>query len=123
MSFSNIQKWLPSISEHQVEWLMVSTALAFLIWVMLALFIYWRRAKTNLTPVDVPAPNRDASPDFLRIDHEKRQQALERGDEYAQSISSDTFPNRSVVLCKGFFGWASLILATAAIVVALMKTL
>ncbi len=70
-----------------VDLLLKSTMIAGLAWLALTVFIYWRRSVTNLTPVDVPAPNRAAQPDFLSIDHSKAKSALRRGDQFEKTLN------------------------------------
>lgn len=69
-----------------VDVLLKSTVIAGMAWLVLTVFIYWRRSVTNLTPVDVPSPNPDAQPDFLSIDHAKRKSALKRGDQFERTL-------------------------------------
>lgn len=106
-----------------IDLLINGTAIVAGVWLALAIFVYWRRQQTNLTPVDVPSANPDAQPDFLGVDKKKQSAALKRGDEYARSlekrgqgsrVSSQSSPFHWI---KKTAGYAALVLACLLIVV------
>ena len=67
--------------------LMINASAALLLtWLAMALFVYWRRKTTNLTPVDVPSAKKNAQPDFLSVDKKARKAAMKRGDKYAREL-------------------------------------
>ena len=57
------------------------------IWLILNIFIYWRRSVTNLTPVEAPSSNSKAQPRFLSLDKRARKRALKRGDAHAETLT------------------------------------
>lgn len=112
-----IDKWLSRFEQSHFEWLLTFTVLVTLTWIVLAIFMYWRRAVTNLTPVDVPAANRDATPDFLQVDKQKQKEALQRGDAYAAQLENPTRQLQKVSMLKTVCGYFALTLAGCALAV------
>lgn len=105
-----------------IDLLINGTAIAAGVWLALAIFIYWRRQQTNLTPVDVPSANPAAQPDFLSVDKKKQMAALKRGDEYARSLEKANDPRAqkrhdAFYWVKKTVGYAALVLAFLLIVV------
>lgn len=105
-------RFIPSNWPIDVDLLINITVGIALVWLALTIFVYWRRASTNLTPVDVPSVNPDAQPDFLRVDKKKRKAALKRGDDYVRELEQanrkPSHPIRSQPL-----GWIKTILGYA----------
>ena len=57
-------------------------------WLLLSIFVFWRRAATNLTPVHAATVNPKAEPDFLTVDKKARKAALQRGAEADARIAA-----------------------------------
>lgn len=56
------------------------------IWLAITVFVWWRRSASNLTPVNAAEKNRKADPDFLKVDHKARAEAIERGEAFDKEI-------------------------------------
>ncbi|MDX1294342.1 MAG: hypothetical protein R3265_16115 [Hyphomonas sp.] len=56
------------------------------IWLGITVFVLWRRASSNLTPVNAAEKSRKAQPDFLKVDKKARAEALERGDAFDKEL-------------------------------------
>lgn len=56
------------------------------IWLGITVFVLWRRASSNLTPVNAAEKNRKAQPDFLKVDKKARAEALERGETFDKEL-------------------------------------
>lgn len=52
------------------------------VWLLLVLLIILRRRASNLTPIHAAKVNRNATPDFLSVDHKKQKQMLKDGATY-----------------------------------------
>lgn len=82
---------LPEMAELRgwmnIDLLLNLTMIVTAIWLILNIFIYWRRSVTNLTPVEAPSPNSRTQPAFLSRDRKARKKALRRGDAYAKSLT------------------------------------
>lgn len=89
-------------------------------WILASIVVLWRRGLMNLTPVEVPSPNRNAVPDFLTVDHGKRNAALERGDQYARERDNEPLPPAKLPLSYRVLGWVALGLSSIAIGLALV---
>lgn len=63
-----------------------AAAIFAVIWVVISLFVYWRRRSSNLTPVEAARRRKSAQPDFLSVDHEKRAAALDRADAFESEL-------------------------------------
>lgn len=111
-----IDKWLSKFEQSHFEWLLTVSVLVTLAWIVLSVFVYWRRATTNLTPVDLPAANRNATPDFLSVDYEKRNKALQSGDHYAAQ-RNEVARSQRILRFKKVFGWLAFVLAIAALAI------
>jgi hypothetical protein len=70
--------WLVSMM-----WLTVAIAL---VWMASSLFLYMRRRASNLTSASGARVQGDASPDFLKVDHKARKDAMERGEDYDKAL-------------------------------------
>lgn len=56
------------------------------IWLAITVFVLWRRASSNLTPVHAAEKSRKAQPDFLKVDKKARAEALERGEAFDKEL-------------------------------------
>ena len=56
------------------------------VWLAISIFVWWRRAASNLTPVNAAQKKRKAQPDFLKIDDKARREALERGEGFDKEL-------------------------------------
>lgn len=95
-------------------WLCVGFAA---LWLVLSLFDRWRRRKYNLTYAE--SGGTASEPDFLKVDHEKRRAALERGKPAAPVAVAAPAPTRYGRLA----GYAATLFAVFALVVAVLKAM
>lgn len=65
----------------------VATALVGGLWIVLWLFILWRRKASNLTSATGAKVQKDAAPDFLSVDREKRQAQIKAGEAYDKKLT------------------------------------
>ncbi|HVY88616.1 MAG TPA: hypothetical protein VG942_07090 [Hyphomonadaceae bacterium] len=63
------------------------TAVVVAIWLVSFIFILLRRNATNLTPTQNASVKKSAEPDFLKVDHKKREEAIKRGEEFAEKLT------------------------------------
>lgn len=56
------------------------------IWLAITVFVIWRRASSNLTPVNAAGKSGKAQPDFLKVDKKARAEALERGEAFDKEL-------------------------------------
>lgn len=56
------------------------------VWLAITVFVVWRRRASNLTPVNLPDKNRKSQPDFLKVDHKAREQAIKRGESFEKEL-------------------------------------
>lgn len=56
------------------------------IWLAVSVFIWWRRAASNLTVTSGATPNKKAQPDFLKPDAKARAEAIKRGERFDQEL-------------------------------------
>ena len=71
------------------EWLtyLMWGAVAFAaLWLVSTIFIHMRRRATNLTSAQQAGVNKNAAPDFMRVDHKARDEAMKRGEAYDQEL-------------------------------------
>lgn len=64
----------------------ITIALA-LVWLVLALIAWWRRSAYNLTVASTADRSKKAQPDFLNVDKEAREEAVERGDDHEDELA------------------------------------
>ncbi|MEO5938003.1 MAG: hypothetical protein ABIQ43_03225 [Sphingomonas sp.] len=57
------------------------------LWIFLALVAWWRRRAYNLTIASTARRNKKAEPDFLHVDKEAREAAIERGHEHETELT------------------------------------
>jgi hypothetical protein len=75
---------LETISDSFVFPVMIVIGVA---WIAIWLFIYWRRKASNLTIANKAKVQKDAPPDFLKVDHKKREEAIARGEAYEEVLT------------------------------------
>ena len=71
------------------EWLtyLMWGAVAFAaLWLVSTIFIHMRRRATNLTSAQQAGVNKSAAPDFMKVDHKARDEAMKRGEAYDQEL-------------------------------------
>lgn len=69
-----------------VEPLLYVTMAIVAIWAASSLFVYMRRRASNLTSAHETGVKKDASPDFMKVDHKARDAAMQRGEAYDQKL-------------------------------------
>jgi site-specific recombinase len=69
-----------------IEPLLYVTMAIVAIWVASSLFVYMRRRASNLTSAHQTGVKKDASPDFMKVDHKAREAAMQRGEAYDQTL-------------------------------------
>lgn len=62
------------------------TAIVTAIWIAISVFVWWRRAATNLTPVNSAPRKAGREPDFLSVDRKARAAAIARGEDYDKAL-------------------------------------
>ena len=62
------------------------TMVSVAIWLAITIFVRWRRSASNLTPVNAAGKNKNAQPDFLKVDQSARSEAIERGESFDKEI-------------------------------------
>lgn len=83
---------LAEIEQQITSWMNVDlflniTLIVTAIWLIMTVFILWRRHVTNLTVVEAAEPNKKIKPAFLKADKKARAEALKRGDAYADELT------------------------------------
>lgn len=71
------------------EWIvyLLWAAAAFAaLWLISTIFIHMRRSATNLTSAQQAGVRKDAAPDFLKVDHKARDEAMKRGEAFDQEL-------------------------------------
>jgi hypothetical protein len=71
------------------EWItyLMWGAVAFAaLWLVSTIFIHMRRRATNLTSAQQAGVNKNAAPDFMKVDHKARDAAMKRGEAYDQEL-------------------------------------
>ncbi|MAN45954.1 MAG: hypothetical protein GYB49_08885 [Alphaproteobacteria bacterium] len=64
------------------------------IWLGLTVFVLWRRHASNLTPVNSAEKSRKAQPDFLKVDHKARAEAIKRGEAFEKELDQRDIAER-----------------------------
>lgn len=77
---SDLPTWL--------EPLLYVTMILVAIWVVSSLFVYMRRRASNLTSAHQTGVKKDASPDFMKVDHKARDAAMQRGEAYEETLAA-----------------------------------
>jgi hypothetical protein len=71
------------------DWLtyVMWAAVAFAaLWLVATIFIQMRRRATNLTSAQQAGVKKDATPDFMTVDHKAREAAIQRGETYDKEL-------------------------------------
>jgi hypothetical protein len=66
----------------------VATAVVGAFWIACWLFIVLRRRASNLTSASSAPVQKDAAPDFLKVDHAKRDAAIKAGEAYGKELTA-----------------------------------
>ena len=66
----------------------MATAIIGAFWIVCWLFIAMRRRASNLTSASSAKVQKDAAPDFLKVDHAKRDAAIKAGDAYGKELTA-----------------------------------
>lgn len=72
-----------------IELLLNITVVSAAVWLVLTVFIWWRRSASNLTPVNAARKNQKAEPDFLSVDRKGRAQAEARGEAFDKELEKE----------------------------------
>lgn len=78
------------IDQYIPEWVSPVLWIAVLIaavWFALTLFVYMRRRASNLTSAHNAGVHKDASPDFLKVDHKAREAQIKRGENFEKELT------------------------------------
>jgi len=71
------------------EWMLLlmygAVALAG-IWLVATVFIHMRRRATNLTSAQQAGVRKNAAPDFMKVDHKAREEAMKRGETFEKEL-------------------------------------
>lgn len=84
----NVVSRVPPEAWPLIDRLFQITVAVAAIWLVLTVFVYWRRRQTNLTPVTAPRKSKKAQPDFLNVDHKARREAMERGEAFERQLEA-----------------------------------
>lgn len=79
----------PAASIVLPDWMLylMWAAVAFAaLWLVSAIFIQMRRRATNLTSAQQAGARKDATPDFMQVDHKAREAAMKRGEAYDKEL-------------------------------------
>ncbi len=104
-----------------VDLILNITLIVTVIWLIMTIFIYWRRHVTNLTVVEAADRNKKIKPEFLRQDKKARAEALKRGDAYAkeldrrETVSESLVRDRRMGLIQRVIGIGAFVLAAGSI--------
>lgn len=112
-----LSEFLPD-NWSSIDLLFAATTSIVFVWLVLSVFIYWRRSATNLTPVDVPSANPAAQPDFLSVNHSERKAALKRGDQYERHLTQrerDPDGTAMISMLRSVCGYAAVMLSVASL--------
>jgi len=66
----------------------MATAVVGAVWIACWLFIAMRRRASNLTSASSAKVQKDAAPDFLKVDHAKRDAAIKAGEAYGKELTA-----------------------------------
>lgn len=81
----------PSTEVVLPDWLtyVMWAAVAFAaLWLVSTIFIQMRRRATNLTSAHQAGVRKDATPDFMKVDHKAREAAVQRGQAYEKELDA-----------------------------------
>ena len=71
-----------------LEPLLWVTVAIVVLWLASSVFIHLRRRASNLTSTHEAKAKKDASPDFLSVDHKAREAALKRGETFEKELAA-----------------------------------
>lgn len=71
-----------------IDTLFKITIVVSIIWLFLAVIAWWRRHAYNLTVASTARRSRKAQPDFLHVDKQARQAAIERGEAHEDDLDA-----------------------------------
>lgn len=57
------------------------------LWLVATVFIHMRRRATNLTSAQQAGVRKDATPDFMKVDHKARDAAMQRGEAFDRELT------------------------------------
>lgn len=111
----------------------VTTAVVGAVWIASWLFIAMRRRASNLTSASSAHVQKDAAPDFLKVDHKKREAAIKAGEAYGKELTEREAAEaaglagkpapKEVTLTERFTRIASALLAVFSLAVTIMSAL
>lgn len=111
----------------------IATAVVGAIWIALWLFIALRRRASNLTSASSAKVQKDAAPDFLKVDHKKREAAIKAGANYDKELkereAAEAAANSKIgvpkeaTLAERFSRIASALFAVFSLAVTIMSSL
>jgi len=70
-----------------LEYVMWGAVIFAALWLFSTVFIHMRRRATNLTSVHQASVKKDATPDFMTVDHKAREAAVKRGEVYEKELT------------------------------------
>lgn len=70
-----------------LEPLLWVTVVIVAIWIASSVFIHLRRRATNLTSTHSAKVDKNATPDFMSVDHKAREVAVKRGETYDRELT------------------------------------
>ncbi len=70
-----------------LEPLLWVTVVIVAIWIASSVFIHLRRRATNLTSTHSAKVDKNATPDFMSVDHKAREAAVKRGETYDRELT------------------------------------
>ncbi len=68
-------------------YLMWGAVIFAVLWLASTIFIQMRRRATNLTSTHQAGVKKDATPDFMSVDHKAREEAVKRGETYEKELA------------------------------------
>ncbi len=94
------------------------------IWAVTGTIAYFHRRAYNLTRAE-SSPSKNIKPDFLTVDRNKRQEAIERGEAYDQVLQSRAAPStvETVSLWSRFAAMTTAVLALVTLMVATLNSI
>ena len=82
----NVLDRVPPDAWPLIDRLIQITVVVAAIWLALSVFVWWRRRAANLTPVTAARRSKSAQPEFLKVDHDARRAAIERGEAFERQL-------------------------------------
>ncbi|MCI4644101.1 MAG: hypothetical protein MRY64_04905 [Hyphomonadaceae bacterium] len=79
---------IPAEAWPWIDLLFNITCAAAGIWLAITVFVLWRRAASNVTPVSSVPKNKRAQPDFLEVDEKARREAIARGEAFDKELEA-----------------------------------